>query len=87
MANEYSINFKIEVYKELAANVSGFLFRNYIYPEKPMTPKLKEIMDEAMRIECGGIYEVDTHEKLEELKSKLLEMNDYIHEVTPQPHQ
>ncbi len=84
--SDYNINFRREVYKELAAHVSGFVFRNYIYLDKPLPPQVKAIKEEAMRIECRDILNYDTHEKLDALEKRLLEMKDYIHAVTPLPH-
>ena len=81
------IEFRWEIYNEVAWGINGFIFRNYAYDNKPVPEELQKIDDEALTYTTSrDLFKYKTPEELDKVEQRLKELSELAHQLVPQPH-
>lgn len=81
----YQITQAHEALNEFVSHISGFVTRNYVYPEKAVPEEIKVLEKEALDIQRSFSFH-DTRELLNKYEVKLVEIDRTIKDATPLPH-
>lgn len=81
----YQITQAHEVLNEFVAHISGFVTRNFVYPDKDIPEGIKSLEKEALDIQRSFSFN-DTRELLNNYEVRLVEIDKLIKDATPLPH-
>lgn len=85
MGYDHDICLKQEVLSEYCADILGFIYRNYTYPQIEKPKKVSEYKKEVAEIK-NSLFPQESIEPLIEKKARLEQIYREILEITPQPH-
>ena len=85
MSYDHDVCLKQEVLSEYCADILGFIYRNYTYPDIEKPEKITQYKREVAEIK-NSLFPQDNIELLTAKKARLEEIYRDILESTPQPH-